>query len=223
MSFATGLLTSITSLAAGAVYLVTMRYSNAFIPFIEAIPRLAVYSAFITINSRRKWQAALGGERSEPTPAFPPPFVVGFPAAGPGRGTSIRTNKDDKSPELDEYNLDTSAFDRDPSFFDRSSIASSRIASTPRWTAGLAGHVSEIGTEGDLDRALRDYPRTAFEDKGLAPCVESVESSPVVPSAPFVRKKTSFSTRHQRQRSSLAGSGGSGVVVARTVTTEVEE
>lgn len=154
----------------------------------------------ITINSTREWQ-----RNSRPNTLTTAPsehFVVGFPL-GVAPATASSGSAGVYSPTFDtkEYEIDCTAFDRtlmaSPSSRRRSSAAThtGSVTGSHRW--GLSevpelptavprpsgwAHVSEIGSEGDLERALRFYNKP--EGQGLSPNLEAYDEASLPLSGP---------------------------------------
>lgn len=215
----------------------------------DALPRISILSMIIAINSRAKAAPA----PTHPTSEFPP-FVVGFPSSGPTVGSAgiYSPTLDDK-----EYEIDYSAFERSsmasPSSRRRSSAATngtgqfSRLPGVPELPRETPtrpidwSHISEIGSEGDLERALRFYKADEIE-AGVCPNLEAAPPPDVSLSAQDLchtkltlnptqepvktpRKRASFSlpALTSGQRLPHQKSCGCGIAVTRVVTTAVEE
>ncbi|SGZ25927.1 BQ5605_C024g09801 [Microbotryum silenes-dioicae] len=78
LTCATGSLTAIVAIIGAVLYITVWTTSNAWLPFIEALPRISFLSCLITINSRERWRTVLGltpdpssnpGSRQPRTPA----------------------------------------------------------------------------------------------------------------------------------------------------------
>ncbi|KAI5476059.1 hypothetical protein MNV49_000488 [Pseudohyphozyma bogoriensis] len=147
LSFATGALTAIIALACGVVYHTTWELGNMFYPLSDFLPRCSAISCLITLNLRRKWRRQSGG-------------VVVSPPAGAFSPTLAT-----RPSQTFEVGLQSS----------RQAVRSIKFADTVNGSPNP--HVSEIGSVGDLERALKYFQNESMEGRGVSPMVASTASN----------------------------------------------
>ncbi|KAM0749781.1 hypothetical protein T439DRAFT_326671 [Meredithblackwellia eburnea MCA 4105] len=204
MSLLTGALTTVIAFIGGILYERMWRVSNCWIVFVLSASRLSAISCLLCINSESKYR-------------FGYTQNLGVPGVGVDKGLQTTLYSHTSSPrQAQEFKIDLAGraigilgkHDRPLALAKRDDLEAGHHVPIPH------ARVSEIGSVGDLDRALRDFQRPEVSC-GIFPALESfsigtVEVVPQSPGSP--RPKLS---KHQRR--------SSGILVATSVTKKVED
>lgn len=218
----------------------SLKLALSIIP--DALPRLSTFSMLLTVNSQDYWLKSRQAEEADLPPSEKgPQYIIGLPKHGPSSSMAVY------SPTLEdrqEYEINFNAFDRSFSTGAtshrgerrRSITAVSAVSNRYGWDAisprkersqGVdTAHVSEIGSVGDLERALKFYKREDQDGRGLSPHLETAldpEEQQTPPPSKRHSPRLSFSLPSLRRPCCRKKGCVNGVLVARVVSTEVDE
>ncbi|SCZ87684.1 BZ3500_MvSof-1268-A1-R1_Chr2-2g05150 [Microbotryum saponariae] len=136
LACATGSLTAIVAIIDAVLYITVWTNSNAWLPFIEALPRISFLSCLITINSRERWRTVLG---LTPDPSSNPSSREPRPPAR----LCVKTIR---------AKLDTSAFER----------LTQASCGRKDWPTTMVNE-GKIGSCDDLEKAVSDQEQPNYE------------------------------------------------------------